>query len=119
MSIRRVAGPRLAGVVVLTVVTVLVVVVVAMVAAPAGNPAAVAPTTVAPVTAGPTTIVDNEFIPEDRNLSDCVSALPQPGCGSKARGGWRQTLVFGVLALGLALIAWRIVRGVRRRDRVA
>jgi hypothetical protein len=56
----------------------------------------------------------NPFIPEDRNLSDCVSSVPQPGCGSKARSGWRQWLVFGVIALAIAFIGWRIVRLVRR-----
>ena len=41
----------------------------------------------------------NEFFPEDRSLGDCLSSLPKPGCGSSARGGWRQTLVL-VASLG-------------------
>jgi hypothetical protein len=64
----------------------------------------------------PTTVVDNPFIPENQNLSDCVSALPRPGCGSEEQGGWRQQLVFGVVIAGLAFIGWRVVRNVRRRD---
>ncbi|MFV0307220.1 MAG: hypothetical protein ACK5OX_05710 [Desertimonas sp.] len=71
-------------------------------------PAAPPPTTVAEP------IVDNPFIPEDQNLSECISALPKPGCGSEARGGWRQTVLFGVLMAALTLIAWRIIGGVRR-----
>ena len=61
-----------------------------------------------------TTVLENDFIPEDRDLSECISALPQPGCGSKARGGWRQTLVFLVIVVGVSFIAWRIIRSARR-----
>jgi hypothetical protein len=64
----------------------------------------------------PATVLDNPFIPEDQNLSDCVSALPRPGCGSEAEGGWRQQLVFGLVLAGGAFIGWRLVRSVRRRD---
>jgi hypothetical protein len=64
----------------------------------------------------PNTVLDNAFIPEDQNLSDCVSALPRPGCGSEEQGGWRQELVFGLVLAGGAFIAWRLVRSVRRRD---
>jgi hypothetical protein len=60
-----------------------------------------------------TPITDNEFIP-DRDLDDCVSALPQPDCGSKARSGWRQWVIFGLLVAALSFIAWRIVRSIRR-----
>jgi hypothetical protein len=66
----------------------------------------------------PPPVTVNEFIPEDRDLTDCLSALPKPGCGSEARGGWRQGLVFGALVLGLAIIGGRVAYGVRRRDRV-
>jgi hypothetical protein len=64
----------------------------------------------------PPTLVDNPFIPEDQNLTDCVSALPRPGCGTAEQGGWRQELVFGLVLAGGAFIAWRLVRSVRRRD---
>jgi len=61
-----------------------------------------------------TTFADNDFIPEDVNLSDCISGVPRPGCGSQARSDWRQGLVFGVMAIGIAFIGWRIIRSVRR-----
>jgi hypothetical protein len=69
-----------------------------------------------PPTPVPTTVVDNPYLPADQNLSDCVSALPRPGCGSEAQGGWRQALVLGLVLAGGAFIAWRVVRSVRRRD---
>lgn len=56
----------------------------------------------------------NEFVPADRSISDCISAIPKPGCGSEARGGWRQTLVLLAILIGLALIVWRVVVGARR-----
>jgi hypothetical protein len=82
---------------------------------PALAAAASAPveTVAPPDTAPPPTI--NEFIPEDVAISDCISAVPKPGCGSEARGGWHQYLVAVALAGGLAVVGWRIVAGVRRR----
>lgn len=81
----------------------------------------------ADVASAPATLVDtspddttptgdtiNEFFPEDRALGDCLSSLPKPGCGSEARGGWRQSLVFVVILAGLAFIAWRIVAQSRK-----
>jgi len=56
----------------------------------------------------------NEFIPEDRAISDCISAAPRPGCGSKNRSDWHQGLVLGVMAAGMTVIGWRIVAGLRR-----
>ena len=56
----------------------------------------------------------NEFLPEDRSITDCISALPRPGCGSKARGGWRQRLVLYLLVLGLSALVALVVRGARR-----
>lgn len=56
----------------------------------------------------------NEFLPEDRNLGDCLGAVERPGCGSEARGGWRQTLVFVAIVGGLGVIAWRVVASARR-----
>ena len=66
-----------------------------------------------------TTALDNPFIPEEQNLSDCVSALPRPNCGSEARGVWRQTLVLALVVAGGAFIAWRVVRSLRRREATA
>jgi len=62
--------------------------------------------------------LDNEFVPTDRDISECISAIPKPGCGSDARGGWRQGLVLIAILAGLALIIWRIVAGARRARRV-
>jgi hypothetical protein len=75
---------------------------------------------VAAVAASPTSAAApsdtvNPFLPEDRAISDCVSAVPRPGCGSKARGGWHQYLVAVAMFGGVAIIGWRIVAGVRRR----
>lgn len=55
----------------------------------------------------------SEFYPESANLSDCVGLVEQPGCGSEARGGWRQTAVFVALFAGLGVILWRVSRGIR------
>lgn len=59
----------------------------------------------------------NEFLPEQRPLSDCLSSLPKPNCGSKARGGWSQTVVFLAVIGGLSVIAWRIIASSRRARR--
>ncbi len=63
------------------------------------------------------TIVENPFLPDERDIGDCASSLPKPDCGSDARGGWQQATVFAVLMCGMAFIGWRIFRAVRRRDR--
>lgn len=68
--------------------------------------------------AGPAVVgTANEFLPENANISECISSLPRPNCGSKARGGWRQTLVFVAIAAGLVLVGVRLYFAVRRRDR--
>jgi hypothetical protein len=96
------------------VVTALLLPVVAIASVPAAA-ADAAPAVVASA-APPTTppVTDNPFLPPDKDLTQCVSANPQPGCGSKAHGGWRQALTFVVVALALAFIGWRIVVTVRR-----
>ena len=60
---------------------------------------------------------ENDFLPPDRDLTECVSALPKPGCGSEARGGWRQTAVFLAVLGGLGFIAWRVIAGARQSTR--
>lgn len=83
---------------------------IAVVTSPSGGVHAT--TTEPPPTPPPVTF--NEFLPEDRGLGDCISAVPRPGCGSEARGGWHQTLVLLAIMLGLAVIVWRIVAAARR-----
>ena len=56
----------------------------------------------------------NEFYPDQRSLSDCLSSLPKPDCGSEARGGWAQTVVFLSILAGLAFITWRVIASSRR-----
>lgn len=58
----------------------------------------------------------NEFIPEDRDLTECISAVPKPGCGSEARTSWEQGALLVVLVVALAFIAWRVIRAARRRS---
>ena len=71
-----------------------------------------------PTVESPATTV-NEFLPEEQNLSDCIGALERPGCGSKARGGWRQTLTFTVMAAGLVLVFGRIFWAARKKSRAS
>jgi hypothetical protein len=57
--------------------------------------------------------------PLEHDLSECISALPPPGCGYKPqqagdRGGWMQWTLFGMMLVGLAFIGWRVVVGLRR-----
>jgi len=68
--------------------------------------------------------VTNDFMDLDRDVSDCISAMPKPGCGreptsSGDRGGWQQILLFGVLMLGMAGIGTRVAFSVRARDRAS
>ena len=71
-----------------------------------------------PTTEGPTNTVPdstfNDFIPEQRSISDCISAVPKPGCGSESRSDWHQWLVLIALAGGMAFVGWRVVAGLRR-----
>jgi hypothetical protein len=62
----------------------------------------------------PITTVYNEFYPEDRDLSDCLSVLPRPGCGSSARSGWPQLTVFGLIVIGVGAVAARVLVSARR-----
>ena len=59
----------------------------------------------------------NPFLPENRNLSDCVGMLQRPGCGSEARGGWHQNVVAIVMVTGLLLVFGRVAWGIRRSQR--
>ena len=81
------------------------------------SPAAEAPPVAAATPDDTPPITVNPFLPDDRGISECISAVPKPGCGSKERGGWHQQLVFLALVGGLAFIGWRIVAGARRNGR--
>ena len=68
----------------------------------------------------PTT--ENEFMNLERDVTSCISSIPQPGCGreptsSSDRGGWQQLLLFLIMFLGMAFIFWRVYLSVRARDR--
>ena len=52
---------------------------------------------------------DNPFLPAGPQPVGLHRRGPQPGCGSKARGGWRQWLTFVIGALAIAFVGWRIV----------
>lgn len=47
---------------------------------------------------------------------DCDSlAVRRPGCGSKDRGGWHQTLVLVAVLAGLVVVGTRVVYAARER----
>lgn len=62
-------------------------------------------------------VTANDFIPEDRDLTSCIGALERPGCGSESRGGWHQTLVLIAIGIGLFVVYFNVVRGVRKTRR--
>lgn len=94
---------------------------VAGVLAPFGTQAVLA--TAPPVDPSPPTttelVVDeaNPFLPEDRDLTDCVGMMQRPGCGSESRGGWRQQTVAIVMVAGLLIVFGRVAWGVRRSQK--
>ena len=59
-------------------------------------------------------ITANDFLPADRDVTDCIGVLERPGCGSESRGGWRQTAVLGAIFVGLAIVFGNVIRGVRK-----
>jgi len=68
----------------------------------------------------PTT--ENEFMNLERDVTSCISSIPQPGCGreptsSSDRGGWQQLLLFFIMFLGMSFIFYRVYRSIRARDR--
>ena len=102
----------------------------AVVAQPAvAQPAAAQPATARPAAAQPshaqpasaTSVAPpdtvNDLLPEVENIGTCIGTLERPGCGSKAKGDFRQYLTFFLLFLGMSFIGWRITIGVRKRDR--
>ena len=98
---------------------VIVVLVVLALAAPVFSlaPAEPPPPSTVPTTTVPSSTVD-DFYPESAELSDCIGALERPGCGSRSRGGWRQTLVFVAVAGGIAAVFGRLAYAARKHRRV-
>lgn len=61
----------------------------------------------------------NDFMDLERDLTQCISSNPLPGCGreptsSSDRGGWQQLLLFGILIAGMGAIFGRIFYAVRK-----
>ena len=69
------------------------------------------------------TTIDNSFLETDRDLTECLNnSIDLPNCGaapeeSGDRGGVLQGVTFGLLAVAIGLITWRVARSVRARDR--
>jgi hypothetical protein len=61
----------------------------------------------------------NPFLPENRDLTECIGMLQRPGCGSEARGGWHQNAVAIVMVSGLLVVFGRIAWSVRRGQKTA
>ena len=56
----------------------------------------------------------NPFLPEDRDVTECIGMLQRPGCGSEARGGWHQNAVAIAMIGGLVVVFGRVAYGVRK-----
>ncbi len=52
---------------------------------------------------------------EGKSLTECISSVPKPGCTTRREADGHQLAVLGVLFAGVVFIAWRVIRGVRRR----
>ena len=71
----------------------------------------------------PTTSIDNSFLNTKRDISQCLNkSIDLPDCGVQpttpgARGGWLQSVTFGVLGVGITIISWRVVKSVKARDK--
>ena len=73
-------------------------------------------------TTPPAPPVTNDFMDLDRDVSECISAMPKPGCGrepttSGDRGGAMQLALFGIILVAMAGIGTRVAFAVRARDR--
>lgn len=79
--------------------------------------------TFAPETTISADATPNDFMDLERDLTQCISSNPLPGCGREPtspgdRGGWQQFLLFGIMVTGMGIIFWRVGRSIRARDRV-
>jgi hypothetical protein len=70
-----------------------------------------------------TTTLDNSFLDTKRDITECLNnSIDLPDCGvtpkqAGDRGGALQGVTFGLLALAIAFICWRVTRAIRARDR--
>ncbi len=94
---------------------------IAQAAAPPAEPTSTEPTATPSTDPNDEIIIDeaNPFLPETRDLTDCVGMLQRPGCGSEARGGWHQNLVAIAMVGGLFLVFGRVAWAVRRSQKNA
>lgn len=84
------------------------------------SPSSESPSTESPATESPATT--NDFLDLERDVTQCISSNPLPGCGRKPtssgdRGGWQQLLLFGILIVGLGIVFGRVFVAVRRGDK--
>lgn len=56
---------------------------------------------------------------DGKSLTECISALPKPGCTTRREADGHQLAVLGVMAVGIAFIGWRVTSGVRKGRRPA
>jgi hypothetical protein len=77
------------------------------------------PEPVAPATTELVVDEANPFLPEERDVTDCIGMLQRPGCGSESRGGWHQNAVAIVMVTGLLIVFGRVAWGVRRSQKNA
>lgn len=105
---------------VLSIIAMAILAITSLTLAPFGDLASAAAPSAVETTLPPNTqppISSNDFIPDERDLTSCIGVLERPGCGSESRGGWRQTLVFGALFVGLVIVFGNVARGVHKRNR--
>jgi hypothetical protein len=93
----------------------------ALATTPPVEPSIPATTVPAPADRADEIVVDvaNPFLPDDRNLTECIGMLQRPGCGSESRGGWHQNAVAIIMVAGLFLVFGRVAWAVRRGQKTA
>jgi len=79
-------------------------------------PSAGAAASTPPTTPNGDTVVTNDLLPENNDVTNCIGSAEPANCGSKARADGHTYLVFLALIAGMGFIGWRIARGVRARD---
>jgi hypothetical protein len=54
---------------------------------------------------------------DGKNLDQCISSVPQPGCRTSNEADGKQLALLGILVAGMAFLGWKISSGVRARNR--